>query len=251
NVTCAILSVLFSVIWHQSPWGIGLMMTNANNKTGIEERREGNTNHYTLLETGERKKTTTTPTVLSAEQRVAATGALPPVRMDAETASDGESSRENTKVMADETAASAPSPEAKAKLAEAAANKDSKKPKILIVEDTQELAEVIQATLESAGMDADSVSHGSKGLERIKAATPDILLLDIGLPDMTGWKMLEELRDWKKDPADMPTVIVITAYGDPANRLIGKLQGIHSYLIKPFTSDEVEKVVRGALDATQ
>jgi CheY-like chemotaxis protein len=132
--------------------------------------------------------------------------------------------------------------------AKANAEASEKKPHILIIEDSAELAEVIQATLESAGMNAISVSHGAKGLEHIKANSPDLLLLDIGLPDMTGWKMLEELREWKKEKNDdMPTVIVITAYGDPANRLIGKLQGIHSYLIKPFTSDEVEKVVRGAL----
>jgi len=42
---------------------------------------------------------------------------------------------------------------------------------------------------------------------------------------------------------------VITAYGDPANRLVGKLQGVYDYLIKPFTSDEVERVVIGAINS--
>ncbi|MEM6281638.1 MAG: response regulator, partial [Chloroflexota bacterium] len=121
------------------------------------------------------------------------------------------------------------------------------KPSVLIVEDTEELAEVIQATLENKGMAVRWVSHGSRGINQIKKDAPDVLLLDIGLPDMTGWKMLEELREWKNDPNQLPTVIVITAYGDPANRLIGKLQGIHSYLIKPFTATEVEKVVEKAL----
>jgi len=124
---------------------------------------------------------------------------------------------------------------------------DDRKPNILIIEDTAELAEVIQATLENKGMEVAWVSHGSKGLEKIEAKTPDIILLDIGLPDMTGWKVLEKLHKVKEKPEDIPTIIVITAYGDPANRLIGKLQGIHSYLIKPFTSDEVERVVQGAL----
>ncbi|MEL7235909.1 MAG: response regulator, partial [Chloroflexota bacterium] len=126
----------------------------------------------------------------------------------------------------------------------------AKKPSVLIVEDTEELAEVIQATLENKGMAVRWVSHGSRGITQIKKDAPDVLLLDIGLPDMTGWKMLEELREWKSDPGQLPTVVVITAYGDPANRLIGKLQGIHSYLIKPFTADEVEKVVEKALAST-
>ena len=47
----------------------------------------------------------------------------------------------------------------------------------------------------------------------------------------------------------MPKIIVITAYGDPANRLIGKLQNVHEYLVKPFTSDEVERVVLSALSS--
>jgi DNA-binding response OmpR family regulator len=45
----------------------------------------------------------------------------------------------------------------------------------------------------------------------------------------------------------MPPIIIITAYGDPANRVIGKLQNIHSYLVKPFTPDQVERVVAMAL----
>lgn len=132
-------------------------------------------------------------------------------------------------------------------VAKAAFEDDDHQPNILIVEDTEELAEVIQATLENQGMQVTWVSHGERGLEQIQSQEPDIVLLDIGLPDMTGWKMLEELRKSKEAPEDMPIIIVISAYGDPANRLIGKLQGVHSYLIKPFTSDEVEQVVQGAL----
>jgi DNA-binding response OmpR family regulator len=48
----------------------------------------------------------------------------------------------------------------------------------------------------------------------------------------------------------MPKVVIITAYGDPANRLIGKLQNVHDYLIKPFTAEEVERVVLGALSSS-
>lgn len=47
----------------------------------------------------------------------------------------------------------------------------------------------------------------------------------------------------------MPAVIIITAYGDPANRLVGKLQNVRDYLIKPFTADEVEKVVMKVLSS--
>lgn len=121
-------------------------------------------------------------------------------------------------------------------------------PPILIVEDTIELAEVIQATLEGMGLESVYETHGKAGLERLRELNPNLVLMDIGLPDITGWKMLDNIKEHYIDSeADMPTIIVITAYGDPANRLIGKLQNIHSYLVKPFTPDQVEHIVGMAL----
>lgn len=119
---------------------------------------------------------------------------------------------------------------------------------ILIVEDTVELAEVIQATLEAMGLESVYETHGTSALERLKQLNPNLVLLDIGLPDISGWKMLDFIKDYaNSSKQDMPTIIVITAYGDPANRLIGKLQNIHSYLVKPFTPDQVEHMVGMAL----
>ena len=115
---------------------------------------------------------------------------------------------------------------------------------VLIVEDTVELAEVIQATLEAMGLESVYETHGMNGLERMKQINPELIIMDIGLPDITGWKLLDYIKEhYTEGNTDMPTIIVITAYGDPANRLIGKLQNIHSYLLKPFTPDQVEKVV--------
>lgn len=120
---------------------------------------------------------------------------------------------------------------------------------ILIVEDTAELAEVIQATLESMGLKAIIAAHGDIGLNKYKSEKPEIILLDIGLPDMTGWNFLDAIKEMKNNNqiAALPTIIVITAYDDAANRLVGKLQGIHSYLIKPFTPDSVEQLVSMAI----
>lgn len=119
-------------------------------------------------------------------------------------------------------------------------------PIVLIVEDTMELAEVIQATLERMNMVTIHETHGNKALNALEEVKPDVVLLDISLPDMTGWKILDTLKEKYGDDG-LPAVIVITAYGDPANRLVGKLQGVYSYLIKPFTADEVEDIVTRAL----
>ncbi len=122
-------------------------------------------------------------------------------------------------------------------------------PTVLIIEDTTELAEVIQATLERMNIHAVYETHGARGLEKLDEMKPDVLLLDISLPDMTGWKILDTIKERQEQGKmeKVPAIIVITAYGDPANRLVGKLQDVYSYLVKPFTPAEVEKVVGMAL----
>ncbi len=117
--------------------------------------------------------------------------------------------------------------------------------KVLIVEDTTELAEVIAVTLERINMRAFRETHVDRALTVYEAERPDVILLDIGLPDKTGWKLLDAIREG--DVTKLPVVVVITAHGDPANRLMGKLQGVQGYLVKPFTTDEVEDVVGKAL----
>lgn len=196
-------------------------------------------------EPGVRLHTATVPS-LSLEETLSrgVTGKLADVQMEAE-GDETTVKREGQVRASDETVPDRV--ELKVAVAEDILMEDGRQPNILIVEDTEELAEVIQATLENRGMQVEWVSHGERGLEQIQSNDPDLVLLDIGLPDMTGWKMLEELRKTIESDDDMPTIIVITAYGDPANRLIGKLQGVHGYLIKPFTSDEVEQAVQGAL----
>jgi DNA-binding response OmpR family regulator len=115
------------------------------------------------------------------------------------------------------------------------------KKKVLVVEDTMELAEVIEATLQRMGVETKHETHATKALEIFKDYRPNLVLLDIGLPDMSGWKLLDGIKEL--DRQNRPYFIIITAYGDPANRLMGKLQDVSSYLIKPFSPEEVERVV--------
>ncbi|PJF21386.1 MAG: hypothetical protein CUN56_11375 [Phototrophicales bacterium] len=127
-------------------------------------------------------------------------------------------------------------------------NANAHKPLVLIVEDTQELAEVIEATLQRMGLRTAHESHGARALQSFYELDPDLVLLDISLPDTTGWKIIDAIKErLEETQGEMPKVIVITAFDDPANRLIGKLQDVHSYLIKPFTSDQIENLVKQAL----
>lgn len=117
---------------------------------------------------------------------------------------------------------------------------------VLIVEDTEELAEIMRATLERLNLRVLHETHGQRALDIFGKEKLDLVLLDIALPDTTGWKVLEAMRD-QTPTGKLPVIIVITAYGDPANRLMGKLQEIHSYMMKPLTPDEVEARVTDAL----
>ena len=120
-------------------------------------------------------------------------------------------------------------------------------PLVLIVEDAIELAQLIQITLNRNQIRSVIETHGQRALERFYEMRPEVVLLDLGLPDMTGWKVLEGIREAVDGKGPMPIVIVISAYGDAANRLVGRLQNVHGYLVKPFTSEDVTRAVRQAL----
>ncbi len=121
--------------------------------------------------------------------------------------------------------------------------------KVLVVDDEESIRGFCQIALSAEGFSVETVSRGEAALDALAHDSYDLLLLDISLPDMTGWKILDTIKERQEQGKmeKMPAIIVITAYGDPANRLVGKLQGVYSYLVKPFTPTEVEKIVGLAL----
>lgn len=120
-------------------------------------------------------------------------------------------------------------------------------PSVLIVEDALELAQLAQIAINRMGVTTQHVANGNRALDYLQSHTPDLMLLDIGLPGMSGWEVLEALKQ-DENAAQFP-IIVVTAAGDPVNRLIGKLQDrVVRYMIKPYTIDELTKAVREALD---
>lgn len=116
----------------------------------------------------------------------------------------------------------------------------------LITEDTEDIAGLMQLTLLGMGIDSHHAASGSLALDFLEQRTPDIMLLDIGMPGMNGWEVLEKVKERYPD-TDFP-VIVLTAFDDPANKLIGKLQArVFRYITKPFDMDVLAQTVREAL----
>jgi CheY-like chemotaxis protein len=116
---------------------------------------------------------------------------------------------------------------------------------ILIVEDTPEFAKLTQLTLKRIGLTSYHVIDGENAVEYLQQRRPDLVLLDLNLPGMSGWQVLDQIIALYGEQT-IP-VIVTTAYSDGANRVIGKLQNVYKYMIKPFQPRELIQVVQEAL----
>ncbi len=114
--------------------------------------------------------------------------------------------------------------------------------KILIVEDEKSIANLINISLTSAGYQCESVHDGMSAADRIEAVPYDLILLDIMLPKVNGYELLEYIK-----PLGIP-VIFITAKGSVSDRVKGLKLGADDYLVKPFEIIElmarVETVLR-------
>jgi len=111
---------------------------------------------------------------------------------------------------------------------------------ILLVEDNQALATALIKALQKQGYTANSVATGEAALYVIKTAVPDIVILDLGLPDMDGINVLKRLR---KKHADLP-VLLLTARSALDDKITGLDSGADDYLAKPFEMSELFARIR-------
>lgn len=106
---------------------------------------------------------------------------------------------------------------------------------VLLVEDNTLLANAIVRTLKSAGFSVNHVGRGDRALSAIKTSQPDIVVLDLGLPDMDG---LEVLRAARKSGYSNP-ILILTARDTTSDKVLGLDAGADDYLAKPFEIDEL------------
>ncbi|RJQ52267.1 MAG: DNA-binding response regulator [Actinobacteria bacterium] len=115
--------------------------------------------------------------------------------------------------------------------------------KILIVEDDKSLRETLEYNLRAAGFDVLTASDGDKGLTSVKTEEPDLILLDILLPEMDGFRLCGEIR---KTDEDLP-IIMVTALSDEQDKLKSFALGADDYITKPFSINELLARVRANL----
>lgn len=114
--------------------------------------------------------------------------------------------------------------------------------KILIVEDDKEIGKLLNLYLSKESYDVMLAETASKGLQKYYEENPDLIILDLMLPDFSGLKVLKEIKSKK----DIP-IIIITAKGEEDDRILGFKEGTDDYVTKPFSFKELVLRVKAIL----
>jgi two-component system KDP operon response regulator KdpE len=118
-------------------------------------------------------------------------------------------------------------------------------PLILIIEDEAPLRRFLVPTLSAQGYQVDVASTGAEGATLARSYNPDIILLDLGLPDRDGLSVLAELRTWSRKP-----ILIISARNQERDKVTALDLGADDYLTKPFGAPELLARIRVALRHT-
>ncbi len=105
---------------------------------------------------------------------------------------------------------------------------------ILAIEDDADIRQLLRALLDREGYTVTEATNGRDGLRIFHQARPDLVILDVGLPDLDGWQVLERIRDMSDAP-----VLVLTARSSEQDKVRGLNAGADDYLTKPFSRVEL------------
>jgi DNA-binding response OmpR family regulator len=118
--------------------------------------------------------------------------------------------------------------------------------RVLVIEDDPDIGLGIKTVLAKNGFEVTKVGNGREGLRAFHGTPPDLVILDIGLPEMDGWTVLERMRDL----SDIP-VLILTAHSQEADKVRGLRGGADDYLTKPFGNAELVARVQALLRRNQ
>jgi len=117
--------------------------------------------------------------------------------------------------------------------------------RILVVDDEPDLLELVRLSLVEAGFAVETAATGREALDRLQRAAPDLVVLDLMLPDMSGTEICRWLRG-RPESADLP-VLMLTAKSEEVDRVVGFELGADDYVTKPFSPRELALRVRALL----
>lgn len=114
--------------------------------------------------------------------------------------------------------------------------------RVLVIDDEPEIGRAVRLGLQSAGYTVEWEERGQAGIERVAQWRPDVILLDLSLPDLDGVEVCKRLRGWIKTP-----IIVLSVRAHEADKVAALEQGADDYLTKPFGMGELIARIRVAL----
>ena len=117
--------------------------------------------------------------------------------------------------------------------------------KILVVEDEADIRELLRYNLAQEGFAVEEAGDGAEALDRISRRVPDLLVLDLMLPQMSGLELCRRIRS-NAETAKLP-ILVVTAKGAEVDRVLGLEMGADDYVVKPFSPREVVARVKALL----
>jgi phosphate regulon transcriptional regulator PhoB len=121
--------------------------------------------------------------------------------------------------------------------------------RILVVDDEPDLLELVRVNLSQVGFEVETAETGRQALERVRRSPPDLLILDLMLPDLSGTEVCRHLRQ-DSSLAEIP-IIMLTARADEVDRVVGLEVGADDYVTKPFSPRELTLRVRAVLRRRQ
>ncbi len=119
---------------------------------------------------------------------------------------------------------------------------------ILYIEDDPEMIDLVSLILNRQGYQVIGANGGRKGLELAKSSPPDLVLLDLMMPDMDGWDVYHQLKS--SEPTQNIPVVIITARSQTIDQVLAiEIAKVDDYIIKPFKPGELIQSVKKVLDA--
>lgn len=127
--------------------------------------------------------------------------------------------------------------------------KQPPKAKILVADDDPAIVELIRVTLETHGYTVIPAYNGSEALRKAIQERPDLIILDIVMPEMDGYEVLRTLKS--SEETNHILIIILTAYASDTGAIVSWMEGAIGYLAKPFDPDELLTLVEQGLKSTR
>jgi len=114
--------------------------------------------------------------------------------------------------------------------------------RLLVIDDERAILRAVSTGLRARGYEVITASNGDEGLSRAALETPDVIVLDLGLPDLDGVEVCRRIRQWTETP-----ILILSAHGAEARKVAALDEGADDFITKPFGMAELEARLRVAL----